>query len=73
MKAAEKKMKIKKNDINMKKTPKNKDNCPLKNFIFGSSRARYPQIKYSNYASLENKIMELIMFEISHYVSSYPF
>ena len=46
--------------------PKNTDIYPLKYFISGFLSARYPQIKYSNYDSLEKEIMVFKIFDISY-------
>ena len=66
-------MKKKKKEIIMKKNPKNTDNKSLKYLITGSLSARNPQIKNSNYASLEIEITVFIIFYISYFVSFYPF
>ena len=70
---AVKELKRRKNDISIKNNPKNTDSCWLNYFRTGSLSARYPQIKNSNDASLEIEIMLFIIFNISYYVSSYPF
>ncbi len=57
----------------MKNKPKNTDNCQSIDFIFGSTSARYPQIKNSIYESAEIVIIENVTFKISFYASSYPF
>ena len=44
----------------MKNTPKNTDNCQSIDFIFGSTSARYPQIKNSIYESAAMEIIENI-------------
>ena len=50
--AAVKQLKVKKNsDIIVKKQPKNTDSCWSNDFNFGSTNARYPQIKNSIYES----------------------
>ena len=53
--------------------PKNTDNFQSNDFIFGSTNARYPQIKNSIYESAAIEIIEKLTFKIRFYVSSYPF
>ena len=49
----------------MKNMPKNNDNFWSNDFIFGSTSARYPQIKNSIYESAAIVIIKNVTFKIS--------